>query len=296
MSARLPEALPDPYAIARDFLRAFGEAAKSFWFSNRFNDCAAISYYALLSIVPLIGLVIVVTSQFVGVTADEIETVLRQGGVLVPQFGETLHGAVNEMLEYRTSIGLVSLVVTVWFASLVFGSIQTAFDRIFQTFHPPLWGFMKPRVAALAAALILIVGFFMNSLLTLVRSIEAPFAVGIVGALERGPLLGVLGALGSLAVDIFIFMLILYTLPPRRLHDWRMVIPAALVGTVGWRSAQYAFGFYLGYMSNNLTFSGSAGAAVIFMLWIYYAALVLLFSAELLAALDKARQRQQAPA
>lgn len=287
MITRLLEDIPHPSTLARDFLRAVGEASKSFWFSNRFNDCAAISYYALLSIVPLIGLVIVAASQFVGITANEIEALLRQGGVLVPEFAETLHRAVTEMLEYRASIGIVSLVVTIWFASLVFGSIQTAFDRIFQTFHPPLWGFMKPRIAALAAAMLLILGFFVNSLLTLVRNIESPLAARLITVLDRG---GFVGLLGSFGVDALIFMLILYTLPPRRLHDWRMVIPAALVGAVGWRMAQALFGYYLGYASANLTFSGSAGAAVIFMLWIYYAALVLLFSAELLAALDKARK------
>lgn len=272
------------------FVRAMGAAAKSFWFANRFNDCAAISYYALLSIVPLVSLVIVVTSQFVGVEANQIEAVLESGGVLIPEFGETFHRAVTEMLEYRASIGLVSLVVTIWFASLVFGSIQTAFDRIFQTFHPPLWGFMKPRIAALAAALLLIAGFFLNSLLTLLRNIETPVAAGLVTFLEQFSLVGMAG---SFAIDMGIFALILYTLPPRRLHDWRMVFPAALVATFGWRSAQLLFGIYLGYASANLTFSGSAGAAVIFMLWIYYAALVLLFSAELLAALDQARRESE---
>lgn len=289
----LRQVLAEPGRLLRHFGRALGAAAKAFWFANRFNDCAAISYYALLSIVPLISLVIVAASQFVGVSANDIEALLTQGGVIVPEFNQTLHSAVVEMMEYRTSIGVISLLVTVWFASLVFGSLQTAFDRIFQTFHPPLWGFMKPRVAALAAALLLIVGFFLNSLLTLVRSVESPAAARIIEFFDRASALGILS---SFVLDVGIFMLILYTLPPRRLHDWRMVIPAALVGALGWRSAQYLFGIYLGYASANLTFSGSAGAAVIFMLWIYYAALVLLFSAELLASLDRARQKAIATA
>lgn len=286
-------ALPRPGPLARHFVRALGAAAKTFWLRNRFNDCAAVAYYALLSIVPLVSLVVVAAGQLAGVSAADIEAVLSRGGVLVPQFDATLHAAVLEMHRYRASIGAVSLVVTVWFASLVFGSLQTAFDRIFQTFHPPLWGFMKPRLAALAAALLLILGFFVNSLLTLVRGIEAPVAQQVIAFFDRASLLGVLA---SLAVDVAIFGLILYTLPPRRLHDWRMVIPAALVGTLGWRLAQYGFGIYLSHASRNLTFTGSAGAAVIFMLWIYYAALVLLFSAELLAALDKARRDSEAVA
>ncbi len=292
-AAPLIEVWSDPVGLLRQFLRALGSAAKAFWFANRFNDCAAISYYALLSIVPLITLVIVAVSQFVGISARDIESVLSQGGVVVPEFGQTLHNAVVEMLQFRASIGLISLFVTIWFASLVFGSLQTAFDRIFQTFHPPLWGLMKPRLAALGAALLLIGGFFFNSLLTLIRSIEVPAAARVVEFFDRASLIGIVA---SFTTDVLIFMLILYTLPPRRLHDWRMVIPAALVGAFGWRSAQYLFGIYLNYASANLTFSGSAGAAVIFMLWIYYAALILLFSAELLAALDRARRKASAVA
>ncbi len=277
--------------LLRDFTHALGRAAKAFWLSNRFNDCAAISYYALLSIVPLVSLVIVVLSRFVGVTTEEMETVLEEGGLLVPEFGEVLNSAVGEMVQYRTSIGVVSLVITVWFASLVFGSIQTAFDRIFETYHPPLWGMMKPRVVALGAAVLLMMGFFANTMLTMVRSIEAPAASRVIELLDRVTLLP---SIGSFIIDILVFMLILYTLPPRRLHDWRMVIPAALVGGILWRLAKWGFGLYLGYAAARLTFSGSAGAAVIFLLWIYYAALVLLFSAELLVALDTARRQHAA--
>jgi len=279
-----------PIQLLKDFLRAVGIAGKAFWIKNRFNDCAAIAYYALLSIVPLVSLVIVALSQFTGVSADDIERLLQQGGLLVPQFSQVFHNALVEMVRYRASIGTVSLVITIWFASLVFGSIQTAFDRIFQTHHPPLWGLMKPRITALAAGVLLMLGFVVNTAMTMVRSLDAPVATRIIAFFDR---ISLFAFTGSLLLDMLIFMLILSTVPPRRLHDWRMVIPAALVGTLGWRIARYGFGIYLAYATTRLTFSGSAGAAVIFLLWIYYAALVLLFSAELLAALDRLRRESE---
>ena len=275
------------YRVLAAFARALGRAAQKFWSDNRFNDCAAISYYALLSIVPLVGLVIGVLSLFVGVTSEEIGQILREGGWIVPEFGAVINAAVTELLRHGTSIGLVSLVTTVWFASLVFGSIQTAFDRIFQTFHPPLWGLMKPRLVALAAAVLLMLSFVFNILMTVVRSVEAPLAARVIDFVEGSAFLNLAS---SFVLDILVFMLILYTLPPRRLHDWRMVIPAALVGAIGWRAARSGFGIYLSYATTSLTFTGSAGAVVVFMLWIYYATLVLLYSAELLVALDRARQ------
>lgn len=277
--------------LLRDFLRAAGQAATTFWRTNRFNDCAAIAYYALLSIVPLVSLVIAVLSRFVGVQAQDIESILRGGGLLIPEFGEVFNAAVAEMVRYRASIGAVSLVVTLWFASLVFSSIQTAFDRIFETYHRPLWGLMKPRIVALAAAVLLMISFVFNTLLGLLRGLEDPLTAPLVRLVGESSLLP---WMASLTLDMAIFMLVLYTLPPDRLHDWRMIIPAALVGTIGWRAARWGFAIYLGWVSDSLTFRGSAGAAVIFMLWIYYAALVLLYSAELLVALDRARRRSEA--
>jgi membrane protein len=274
-------------SLLKSFLRACGSAAKRFWFHNRFNDCAAVAYYALLSLVPLVSLVIVIMSQFIGVSAAELGEILEQGGLLVPEFGEIFNNAVVEMVRYRASIGIVSLVITVWFASLVFGSIQTAFDRIFETFHPPLWALMKPRIAVLAAAVLLMLSFAFNTMMAVLRSLESPFFAPLIAYVGE---MTWLAWVASLVLDVAIFMLILYTLPPKRLHDWRMVIPAALVGTVCWRIARRGFAVYLSYASSSLTFTGSAGAAVIFMLWIYYAALVLLFSGELLAALDRARR------
>lgn len=279
--------LPSPRALLRDFLLACGRAARNFWITNRFNDCAAIAYYALLSIVPLVSLVIVALSRFVGVEAEDIEAILRSGGVLIPEFGDTFTAAVAEMVRYRASIGVVSLVVTIWFASLVFSSIQTAFDRIFGTYHKPLWGLMKPRIVALAAAVLLMLSFVFNTLLALLRGLDSPLTAPLVRVMGESSLLP---WIGSLALDLAVFMLILHTLPPERLHDWRMIIPAAIVGTMGWRAARLGFAMYLGWVSDSVTFRGSAGAAVIFMLWIYYAALVLLYSAELLAALDRARR------
>lgn len=283
--------VPSIAALSRDFVCAAGRAAKNFWLTNRFNDCAAIAYYALLSIVPLVSLVIVTLSRFVGVETEDIEAILRQGGLLIPEFGDVFNAAVAEMVRYRASIGVVSLVVTVWFASLVFSSLQTAFDRIFETYHPPLWGLMKPRVATLAAAVLLMLSFLFNTGLSMVRGLESPLTVPLLRFFGEA---GLISWVASLALDMAIFMLILYTLPPQRLHDWRMIIPAALAGTVMWRAARFGFSIYLGWVSDSMTFRGSAGAAVIFMLWIYYAALVLLYAGELLSALDRARRESEA--
>jgi uncharacterized BrkB/YihY/UPF0761 family membrane protein len=60
-------------SVLRSFARALGLAARNFWFENRFNDCAAISYYALLSVAPLVALVVSVLSRLMGATSADVE-------------------------------------------------------------------------------------------------------------------------------------------------------------------------------------------------------------------------------
>ncbi|MFW6198316.1 MAG: YihY/virulence factor BrkB family protein [Acidobacteriota bacterium] len=274
---------------ARRLLAPLWEAARGFWSHNCFNDCAAISYYALLSIVPLLSLVSVVVTNVLGIDAAEVERMLVRAGVVVPQFEETLQAAVSDMVENRLSIGLVSLITTIWFSSLVFYSIQGAFDRIFRTAHPPLWGAIKPQLVAFGAAGLMVVGFFFNTVLTMLRGLSG--VAPALGFIDRLPWTG---PLVSFALDVTIFAIILAAVPTRRVHA-RSVLVAALIGTCGWRAAGAGFGIYIGYASRNFSFAGSAGAALAFMLWIYYAAMVLLYSGELLAALESRRSPAEAP-
>lgn len=271
----------------REFLHTLWQAARDFWSHNCFNDCAAISYYALLSIVPLLSLVSVVLTNVLGIDATEVERMLVRAGVVVPQFEETLQAAVRDMVDNRLGIGLVSLVTTVWFSSLVFYSVQGAFDRIFQTSHPPLWGAVKPQLVAFGAAGLMILGFFFNTVLTMLRGLSsvAP-ALGFMDRVPGG------GALVSFGLDVTIFAVILAMVPMRRANP-RSVLVAALTGTCGWRAAGAVFGIYIGYASRNFSFAGSAGTALVFMLWIYYAAMILLYSGALLAALEVRRPRPE---
>ncbi len=280
-------------AVLLEAARAFGlallSAAKRFWVHNCFNDCAAISFYAMLSIVPFVGLATAVVTRLIGQPASAIGTQLQRAGVVMPEFAPQLDAAVDTMMRQSTSIGIVSLVVAIWFSGLVFSSVQTAFDRIFHTTHPPIWGTIKPRLVALGAAVLLILGFFFNTAMSLLRSVDQPTATRAITFVDNLPYRALLS---SFLLDALVFMVILYALPPLKTRP-RSIIVSSLVGTLGWRAARVGFGYYLGYATSQITFTGSAAAALIFMLWIYYAAFVLLFSAELLAALDRSRRELQ---
>ena len=101
--------------------------------------------------------------------------------------------------------------------------------------------------------------------------------------LEQAPAMNLVN---SLALDAFIFVVILFTMPPRT-YSWRRILLVGLFGTLLWQGAQSVFGYYVGWATENFSFTDSAAAAPLFMLWIYFAAVVLLYSVELLAVMER---------
>ena len=85
------------------------------------------------------------------------------------------------------------------------------------------------------------------------------------------------------------FGLILQALTPQML-SLRVLLPSAIVGSLLWELARVLFSSYLRYAASVQSFTGPAGAVVIFMLWVYYASTVLLYSLEVAAALSGDRQ------
>lgn len=278
-----------PGRVALDFVADLWTAAKRFWFQNAFNECAAVSYYALLSIVPFVALVTAAAGFVFGGSEDAVEMAIERIRILVPQFGPQLTAGIREMVQYRASIGAVSLLVTLWTSSWVFSSLQGAMDRIFGG-HRPLWGALKPRVVALGATSLLILSFYANTVLSLAADLNLPVANGIVARIRALPLTDLLS---SLVLDGFILAVFLFTLPPR-VFSWRIVLPSALVGSLLWQGAKDLFSMYVNSSAWHATFRGSAAAALVFMLWIYYLAAVLLYCAELVGALDERRQARHA--
>ena len=270
---------------ARDFVADLWTAAKRFWLQNAFNECAAVSYYALLSIVPFVALVTAAAGFVFGTSEDAVEIAVERIRILVPQFGPQLTAGIRELVQYRASIGAVSLLVTLWTSSWVFSSLQSAMDRIFGG-HRPLWGALKPRVIALGAPSLLILSFYANTLLSVAADLNLPVADGIVARIRALPLTDLVS---SLLLDGFILAVILFALPPR-VYSWRIVVPSALVGSLLWQGAKDLFSLYVNSSAWHASFRGSAAAALVFMLWIYYLAAVVLYCAELVGALDERRR------
>lgn len=232
---------------------------------------AALAYYALFSIAPLLLIVLGIAGFFFGQQAARGELF----GVLAGLMGDDAARAVEGLLAHasRPASGIIAMAVgglTLLFgASGVFNELQTDLDRIWRA--PARAGSLREmaRTRLLGFALILIVA------LLLIASLAASTAISVLADSWAAPLAD---AALSVALLTLGFALV-YKIVPRARIGWRDVWLGAAVTAVLFVVGKFLIGLYLGRAAPASAF-GAAGSLVVLMLWVYYSAQIFLLGAE----------------
>ncbi len=243
---------------------------------------AALSYYTLFSIGPLLVIVIAVAGFFFGAEAVRGELFAQISGLM----GDESAKAIQDMLAHVSEpkqggiAATVGVVVLVLGASSVFAELQNDMDRIW---HVPekakpsgLWGLLRTRLLSfgmiMGLAFILMVSLVISAMLSALGKWWGPY-FGAWTLLAHA--LDIIVSLGLITV---IFALIYKTMPSIRVH-WREVWIGAAVTAVLFTIGKFLIGLYLGKADVASAF-GAAGSLAILMVWVYYSAQIFLFGAE----------------
>lgn len=243
---------------------------------------AALSYYTLFSIAPLLIIVIAVAGLLFG--ADAVRTVIFDQ--LHALMGEEGAEAVQDMLKNAsepTTGGIATLVSIAGLligATTVFNEIQNDLDRIWRAPAAAkgggVWNLLRTRLLSfgmiLGIAFLLAVSLVLSAALSLVGK----WWDGWLGGWEI--LAHVLDIVVNLGLLTAVFALI-YKVMPRVPVSWHDVWIGAGVTAVLFTIGKVAIGLYLGKSDVTSSF-GTAGSLVILMIWVYYAAQIFLLGAE----------------
>lgn len=243
---------------------------------------AAIAFYTVFSIAPLLIIVIAVAGFIWGEDAVHGE-VLRQLDALVGEEGaqgvETLIRNADRPAQGITAT-TVSLILLAVGATRVFAELQSALDRIWQV--PSLertagwWRMLRARLLSLG--LVLGLGFLLLVSLIVSAGLAAlnQWSMGLFPGWEL--IMQSLNALASFAISIILFGAIFKYMPQATIA-WRDVWIGAVVTAVLFEAGKVLFGLYVGKsaMVSSLT---AAGSLVIVLIWVYFAAQVFLLGAE----------------
>ncbi|MEO9102153.1 MAG: YihY/virulence factor BrkB family protein, partial [Burkholderiaceae bacterium] len=243
---------------------------------------AAISYYTVFSLSPLLLIIIAVAGLIFGEDAVQGQLVGqlqgfmgREGATAIQTMIKAAHAPTGGIVA--TGVGVVLLLVG---ATTVFAELQSALDRIWKVPAKDkpkgLWPILRARVLSFGLILTLAFMLMVTLALSSVLSAVGKFASGWLPGSEWILQLANIGV--SISLSTVLFAMIFKYMPSVKI-EWRDVWTGAFVTALLFEVGKYLIGLYIGKSGTTETFA-AAGSIVVLLIWVYYAAQIFLLGAE----------------
>ena len=273
---RLVERVQDslPYALVKRFIEC-----------DLLTQAASLSFFALLSLAPLLVLLLWLTASLYPQAQDAL---INQIGVLAGPQAETVANTVirnaSDQPDIGSLAGIWSTALLFVGATVVFARLQTTLNLIFHTSDKALGGLMAwLRKRVFSVGVVFSLGFLVIISTLAGTAVELAFS-------DVPVLLPLAGNAVMLLVYTCAFALLYHYLPDRRVH-WKQAFLGGLITSVLFLVGRWAIAFYLAEAAPGSAY-GSAGALVLLLVWIYYAAMIF-FSGALITAVIDERSRER---
>jgi YihY family inner membrane protein len=252
-------------------------AIHAFWrkaYEDNLTGLAAmVAYNLLLSLWPLALIALFVAGRVI--QSDDLErSVVSDLQEVFPSAAEsTLTDALRRVRTSSTTVGIVALVASVWIGASFWGSLDTAFCRIY---HLPCRSWVRQKLFALSMLFVVLLFFAATvsvpaiQALLVARARDLPFGLSDVDDVMYGV------SLVLSTIVLFCVLCALYWRVPKGSIPWRCVWPGALVATVAMGVVDYAFPLYLTNVSTLAALGPSVLFVLIALIWFYALAIILL--------------------
>ena len=259
----------------------------AFYDDQATHHAAALTYYALMSLFPLLLLAV----SLLGVLGEFPSTynaiVGQLHGVVPAVTLAPLTAAVKAALKDR---GTAAVALALAVATALYGgtgyleAVRRALNVVFDAQHGR--SFVRRKLTDVASLFVL--------LALLLTTLVLMFAGGGVAHRVLGPEAASVWRIarwpGAFASALLVFSFIYYVTPDVRRRAFRWIMPGAFAGVTVWLTASAAFSEYLAnFKSFNVTY-GSFAAAIILLVWLWLTNLALLLGAEINAQIERANQ------
>lgn len=258
------------------------DSFSEFMEDNALKLSAALSYYTVFSLAPMLLLIISMVSIFFGKEAFEGELYGQLSGLLGKQAALQLqelvkNAAISNKSTTAATVGVLTLLIG---ATGVFAEIQDSINYIWSIKSKPQKGwlqYLKNRFLSfsliIALGFLLIVSLGVNSLVDLLSGRIENYFPQISAVLVSG-----LNNLLVLLIISALFTVIFKVLPDGHVR-WKECMVGAAFTAVLFAIGKFAISFYLGKSDLGATY-GTSASIVILLTWIYYSSIILYFGAE----------------
>ena len=258
------------------------ETFNGFIDDNAIKLSAALSYYTVFSLPPLLIIIMTLSGIFFGAEAVRGEIFGQINGLVgndaALQIQETIKNVeLSNSSSFAQTIGIIILVIG---ASGVFAEIQDSINYIWGIKAKPKRGFIKYLYNRLmsfsmigSVGFLLLVGLIVNSLIDVLSKRLAVFfpedSIFLFNVINAGVIF---------VIITLLFFIIFKTLPDGKIAFRDCLIGASFTAIL-FMIGKFAIGFYLG-RNNISSVYGAAGSVILILIWVYYSAIILYFGAE----------------
>ena len=259
----------------------------SMWNDDVSDWAAALTYYAILALLPAL----LVTVSLIGlVSPATTDTLIAHVTAWAPaESGAALHGALRHMAHERSAaltVTIAGAVSAVWSAS----SYSAVFRRALHAMHGvrdtrPVW--RKAHRILLTACTLL--ALLVASALVLVLSGSLAQSLGRrLGLGDAGAAAWNLLKWPALLCLVALLVLVLFRSGPPAARGWRHGVPGGVLASFIWLTASAGFTFYASQLGTYSRLYGSLAGVVVFLVWLWVSNLALLAGAQFAVELDRA--------
>jgi membrane protein len=251
---------------------------------------AALSYYAVFSIFPLLLLAVTALGFVLGHSPETQGRLLDAvGSASTPEFKTLFQGTLSDMETHQTARGvgaIVGFVMLIVGASAVFSELEATLNQIWKVRPTPtsgVWRSVMSLVRGKALSFAVVIGAAIALLLSLVVSTVLS---SLGRALDGGkppamthPTLWLVVEAGTSAGVLTLVLAAMFRLIPQTRVEWRDVFWGALLTAILFTALKGLLGWYLGHLGSYAAY-GAVGGFLGLLTWIYLASLFLFYGAE----------------
>jgi membrane protein len=259
---------------------------------NMTDWAAALTYYGLLSLFPMLIALVSVVGLFgnpQGTTRTVTDIVTRIG----PESGaDTFAGPIKSITSNRGSAGVLfvlGLATALWSASGYIGAFMRASNVIYQSPEGrPFWKLRPLQLGVTLVMVTMVAAVLLALVLTgpVVRAVADPLGVGdsavTVWNYAKWP---ILAALFVLTIDLLYF-----ASPNAKLRGFAWMTPGALLALVLWGLASTGFAIFVANFGSYDKTYGTLGGVVVLLIWIWITNVAILLGHQLNAERERSRQ------
>lgn len=264
----------------RPLVGALAALVKRFNETNLVAHSAALAFYALLSLAPLLLILLWITAAAL---PSARQAFLDQIGALLGHDFGTVADAILTSAASKPDTGSIaglwSVALLMFGATAVFGQLQSALNQIFRTSAkrlPGIVAWLRKRIFSLG--MVFALGFLLVVSMTVNTLLQLTFA-------HFAWLLPMVAAIVTWLIYALAFAVMFHYLPDRRV-GWRWALVGGVITASLFVLGRAVIGWYL-ERSNPGAAYGAMGALVLTLVWVYYAGLIVFLGALVTAIIDE---------